>query len=78
MVAFEEIRDLIVHVLNYEQGEISPETAIKDMDADSLAIVELTMELEDHFQLEISDSEIVTLKTVQEIVDYINQRLQQR
>ena len=72
---FETIRAIIVRTLKYDAEQITPETLIRDLDANSMAIVELAMELEDFYHIEGSDSEIVPLKTVGDIVKYINARL---
>ncbi len=42
-----------------------------DIGADSLDIVELVMELEEHFDMEIPDEDAETLKTVEELITYI-------
>ena len=42
-----------------------------DLGADSLDIVELIMDFEDEFDMEISDEDVEKIKTVQDIIDYI-------
>jgi len=46
---------------------------IEDIGADSLDIVELVMELEEHFELEIPDDDAENIKTVEELITYIEQ-----
>ena len=46
---------------------------IEDIGADSLDIVELVMELEEHFELEIPDDDAENIKTVAELITYIEQ-----
>jgi acyl carrier protein len=46
----------------------------EDLGADSLDVVQLAMELEEEFNLEIHDDDTKALATVQDIVDYIERR----
>jgi acyl carrier protein len=46
---------------------------MEDIGADSLDIVELVMELEEHFELEIPDDDAENIKTVEELITYIEQ-----
>ncbi|MCJ7806400.1 MAG: acyl carrier protein [Clostridia bacterium] len=55
--------------------KLSMETTFEDIDADSLDIVELVMALEEEFDLEISDQEIENIKTVGDIVRYIESKV---
>ena len=48
------------------------------MGADSLDTVELIMSLEDEFSIEISDSEAENAKTVKDVVDYIENKLEKK
>ncbi|MDW7658854.1 MAG: phosphopantetheine-binding protein [Bacillota bacterium] len=50
---------------------------IKDLNMDSLALYELVIELEEHYQLQISDEDIDRLKTLDDIVSYIERKLKQ-
>jgi len=70
--AFEKMVELIVEKLGVEPGEVTPEASfIDDLGADSLDIVELIMDIEDEFDLEIPDEEAENISTVQQAVDYI-------
>ncbi len=72
MSAFEKMVELIVEKLGVEPGEVTPEASfIDDLGADSLDIVELIMDIEDEFDLEIPDEEAENISTVQQAVDYI-------
>ncbi|MBE3594292.1 MAG: acyl carrier protein [Candidatus Carbobacillus altaicus] len=69
---FEQIRDLIADRLGVEVEKITPEASFKDdLGADSLDLVELVMELEDEFDMEISDEDAEKINTVQDVLDYI-------
>jgi len=57
---------------------VCPEAAfIDDLGADSLDIVELIMAMEDNFGMDISDDDLVKIRTVQDIIDYIKERMPQ-
>ncbi len=72
---FETIKKVLVSSLNLEADHIQPDSRLnEDLDIDSLAAVELAMELENEFGIQIEDEELVKLKTVQDIVDLMNQK----
>lgn len=68
----DRITKIIVDRLGVEESEVKPESSFKDdLGADSLDVVELVMELEDEFDLEISDEDAEKISTVQDVVTYI-------
>ncbi|THG90147.1 acyl carrier protein [Alkalihalobacillus alcalophilus ATCC 27647 = CGMCC 1.3604] len=67
------VSKIIVDRLGVEEAEVKPEASFKeDLGADSLDVVELVMELEDEFELTISDEDAEKIATVADVVDYIN------
>ena len=69
----EKITEVIADKLGVEPSKITPEAKfVEDLGADSLDTVELVMQLEDEFNLEIPDEEAEKLTTVGSVVDYIN------
>jgi acyl carrier protein len=69
----ERVKKIIVDRLGVEESVITLESNFKeDLDADSLDVVELVMELEDEFDLEISDEDAEKIATVGDIVNYIS------
>lgn len=71
-MSFEEIAEIIADQLKIDVDKIKPESKlIDDLKADSLDIVELVMELEQRFNLEIPDDVMPTIVTVKDVVDYI-------
>lgn len=69
---FDRVKRIIVDRLGVEEAEIKPESSFKeDLGADSLDVVELVMELEDEFEIEISDEDAEKINTVGEVVEYI-------
>ena len=69
---FEQVKEVIVEQLNVSPEEVKPESNfVEDLGADSLDVVEMIMALEERFGIEIPDSEAENIKTVQDVVDYI-------
>ncbi|GAB6933524.1 acyl carrier protein [Calditerricola satsumensis] len=74
---FERVKRIIVDRLGVDESEVTMDASFKeDLGADSLDIVELVMELEDEFDMEISDEDAEKITTVGQAVEYINSRLQ--
>lgn len=69
---FEKLRDIIVDTLGCDADAVVPEASLtNDLAADSLAIMELVMALEEDAGIKIDDSELPKLKTVADIVAYL-------
>lgn len=72
---FEKVRDILVEQLDVEESLVTMDASIiDDLGADSLDIVDLVMTLEDEFDTEIPDEEIENIKTVGDIVRYLEER----
>lgn len=70
---FERVRRLISAQLNVDEETITLETdLVKDLNADSLDIVELIMDVESEFGIEIPDEDLPNVTTVGEIVQYLS------
>ncbi len=74
---FEKIKAVIVEQLGVEEDVvITLETSMmKDLDADSLDAVEIMMELEDEFDIEIPDEDAEAFKTIGDIVKYVESKI---
>lgn len=69
---FEKVKDIIVETLNCSEDDVTlTATLAEDLGADSLDAVELNMALEDTLGISIPDEELVQLKTVGDIVTYL-------
>ena len=69
---FDRVRDILAEQLDISEDVITPDSSIvDDLGADSLDIVDLVMSLEDEFDTEIPDEAIENIKTVGDIVSYI-------
>lgn len=77
-VTFEEVRDLVAEVLRVKKEPITPQSRfVEDLKADSLDLVELTMAVEDKYDIEVPDEDAQKLRTVQDAINYLNERLNQ-
>ncbi len=69
---FEQVRDIIVDTLNCDADKVTPAASLAgDLDADSLDAVELNMAIEDALGVSIPDEELTLMKTVGDIVAYL-------
>jgi acyl carrier protein len=69
---FEQVRDVIVDTISCDADEVTMETHLADdLGADSLDAVELNMAFEDTFDISIPDEDMQEMKTVADIVNYI-------
>jgi len=67
-----KVKELISQQLEVSQEELKPEASfVDDLKADSLAVVELVLALEQEFKLEIPDEDTEKIKTVKDALDYI-------
>lgn len=74
---FEKIKEVMINTLSCDEEKITPEAKLSDdLNIDSLDAVELTMALEEEFSIKIPDTELETLKTVQNVIDCVNKYVQ--
>lgn len=73
---YERLKKIIVEQLGVDEEEVAPTASfVDDLNADSLDLVELIMSLEEEFGIEISDEDAERIATVQDAVDYIEERV---
>lgn len=72
MAIFDDVKKVIVEQLNVDEAKVTADASfIEDLGADSLDTVELVMELEKKFGIEIPDEESEKIKTVGDAVEFI-------
>ncbi len=71
-MVFEKVKSILCEQLDADENKVTMDTLIaEDLGADSLDVVDLLMSLEDEFDVEIPDEEIENIKTVGNLVQYI-------
>ena len=69
---FERIKEMIVEELNVPAEKVTMEARLsEDLGADSIDAVELIMNIEDEFEIQVSDEEAQNIKSVGDLVKYI-------
>ena len=71
---FEKVCAILAEALNVDPDEITMETLImEDLDADSLDVVDIAMSLEDEFGIEFPDEDLEKVRTVGDVVKYLEE-----
>ncbi|MEV5572851.1 acyl carrier protein [Spirillospora sp. NPDC052269] len=66
------IAEIIDEIVGIDKAEVTPEkNFIDDLDIDSLSMVEIAVAAQDKFEVEIPDDELRNLKTVQDVIDFV-------
>ena len=75
-MVFEKMKKILAEQLDADIDSITLDTDIQDdLGADSLDVVEMLMSIEDEFEIEIPDEKIEGLKTVGQVVEYIQDKI---
>ncbi|MGC9293290.1 MAG: acyl carrier protein [Acidobacteriaceae bacterium] len=74
MAIDEKVKQIIVEQLQVDEAEVTPGASFQeDLGADSLDVVELVMQFEEAFDIEIPDEDAEKIKTVQDAINYITE-----
>ncbi|WP_461833301.1 acyl carrier protein [Desulfothermus sp.] len=74
----EKIKKIVSEQLDVDPEQVVPEASfVDDLGADSLDLTELIMAMEDEFDMEIDDEEAQKLRTVQDVINYIESKVKQ-
>jgi len=70
-----EVIDIVVEQLGVDAADVTPEKSfVEDLNADSLDLTELIMTFEERFGFEISEEDAEKLKTITDVIEYINKK----
>jgi len=70
-----KVREIVCQQLDVEPDQVKLETSfVEDLGADSLAVVELVLALEEAFEIDIPDEDTEKLRTFKDAVDYIKSK----
>ena len=69
---FDKVKEIIVDQLDADENDVTQDASITDdLGADSLDVVDLVMSIEEEFDIEVPDEEVANMKTVGDIVKFI-------
>lgn len=71
---FEKIKQLLIECANVDEDKITPEAKLKDLGIDSLYAVEMILELETAFSIQIDYDEMKELITVEDVVKLVTRK----
>lgn len=75
-MSFEKVKEIIMETINCDEEDITLEANLKeDLEMDSLDAMELSMALEEAYDLTIEEEELQSFVTVKNIVDYIDSKV---
>ena len=73
---YDKMKEIIIHKLGVDENKITKEAKfVDDLGADSLDTVEIIMDFEEEFDVEIPDEDAEKLTTIQSALDYIDSKL---
>jgi acyl carrier protein len=71
-----KVREIVCQQLDVEPGQVKMETSfVDDLGADSLAVVELVLALEEAFEIDVPDEDTEKLRTFKDAVEYIGAKV---
>lgn len=74
-MVFDELKSMIANQLKVAPEKVTREARlVEDLGADSANVMVLIMNLEDHYNMQVEDSAITSLKTVGDVMDYIEEK----
>ena len=72
VMIFDKVKEIIVDQLDADENDVTQDASITDdLGADSLDVVDLVMSIEEEFDIEVPDEDVANMKTVGDIVKYI-------
>lgn len=74
MIEFEQFKDLLVTFMRIDADRVTPQATPDDIELDSLGAVELSMHLDQQYQIQVSDEDLLGAETVADMLRLILQR----
>ena len=75
-MTFEKVRKIVAKNLSIDENKITLESDfVADLGADSIDLVEIYMDLEDEFKISVPDEELPNIKTVNDLVSFIDTKI---
>ena len=71
----ETIKETVLRITRKEGFDFKPTTTFKDLEADSLDVVQVLVALEDHFDIEIDDEDLKELANMGDMVTYVQKKI---
>ena len=76
-MTFDKVKAILIDQLDVDEDKVTMDASIfDDLGADSLDVVDLVMSLEEAFDIEIPDDQVENIKTVGDIVKYIEDKVE--
>ncbi len=75
MATEDVVRNTVTRITRKDISQFTRTTTFKDLEADSLDIVQILVALEDHFNIEIVDEELEGITNMGEFIDYIDRKV---
>ena len=72
----DRVKEIVAEQLGVDEADVTLSASfVDDLGADSLAVVELVLALEEAFEIDIPDEDTETLSSFKDVVDYINSKV---
>ena len=71
----EVVRDTVTRITRKDISQFTRTTTFKDLEADSLDVVQILVALEDHFNIEVVDEELESITNMGDFIDYIDRKV---
>ena len=78
MATEDVVRNTVTRITRKDISQFTRTTTFKDLEADSLDIVQILVALEDHFNIEIVDEELESITNMGDFIDYIDRKVTEK
>ncbi|MFP5527748.1 acyl carrier protein [Peptococcus simiae] len=75
MTTFEQVKEIVANQLSIDPAKITEHTTFEEVEADSLDVVEVIMNIESEFNVDLPDEEVEGFKNVGELSKYVDRLL---